>query len=156
MGTRFLSRPEHSRAHSVNMTGWCCSRERGVGTACPPRPRAKQRERERERGRLIPAWSCDCRHQHRRPLFDCWNATVDVYRRCASAVLRPCVVYLICESSPECGGGGGGGGGAAPLPSTLLKEKMLIRPATLPCSQFPRHVPVWRSHLHFFALRKKE
>ena len=32
------------------MTGWGCSSERGVGTACPSCPRAKQsKERERER-----------------------------------------------------------------------------------------------------------
>ena len=33
----------YSRAHSVKMTGWGCSSERGVGTACPSCPRAKQR-----------------------------------------------------------------------------------------------------------------
>ena len=46
MGTQFLRSSKYSRAHSVNMTGWGCSNERGVGTACPPRPRAKQRKRQ--------------------------------------------------------------------------------------------------------------
>ena len=97
MGTRFLSRPEYSRAHSVNMTEWGSSREWGVGTACPPRPRAKQsKERDqwtfplrsevrRERESCLPMILHNSSTKH----ASCATEAVGVWRMVATSVIGP-------------------------------------------------------------------